>query len=60
MNTLDFYTEKGRKEGIKLTEEKKNYEFVKNLLLLTDCTVPKIASLVNESEDFVQKVKDSL
>ena len=38
-------------------EEKKSHEVVKNLLLNTDFTIAKIASLANVTEAFVKKVK---
>ena len=46
----------GEKEGM----EKGKETFVKNLLLNTNFTIAKIASLSNVREAFVKKVKKSL
>lgn len=45
---------------IKKRIEKKNHEFVENLLLHTSFDTKKIAQLVNVSENFVRKVKRTL
>ena len=48
--------EKGRVE----TEEKKNYEFVKNLLIANKFTLSEIAIFASVTETFVEKVKKTL
>jgi len=50
----------GEKKGIEQGAEEKSYEVVKNLLLKTDFTTAKIASLANVTEAFVRKVKKTL
>jgi predicted transposase/invertase (TIGR01784 family) len=52
--------EKGIKKGIEKGIEKGKEAFVKNLLLNTDFTIAKIASLSNVTEAFVKKVKKTL
>lgn len=48
--------EKGLQKGI----EKSKSEFVRNLLLNTDFTIPRIAALVDVKESFVRKIKKTL
>lgn len=60
MNTLDIYTEKGRREGMKKGAEKKSHEFVKNLLASTSFDIAKIAALADVPESFVKKVQTAL
>jgi len=52
--------EKGIEKGMEKGQEKKSFEVVQTLVLNTSHTVPEIAGLVNVSEDFVRKVKESL
>jgi len=52
--------EQGVEQGIEETEKRKNLEFVKNLLLQTELTIEKIASLCNVTEAFVRRVKKGL
>ena len=52
----DIFYLLGQKEGIEMGKE----TFVKNLLLNTDFTTAKIASLSNVTEAFVEKVKMTL
>ncbi len=54
------YIEKGMEQGIEKGMAGKSFEVVKNLLLQTDFTVAKIASLANVTEPFVNKVKKNL
>lgn len=48
--------EKGRQEG----RQESNYSFIKSLLLQSDFSIPKIASLTGMTEEFVNKVKKTL
>jgi hypothetical protein len=50
----------GEREGIEKGIEKGKETVVKNLLLSTDFTIAKIASLTNVTEAFVKKVKKTL
>lgn len=52
--------QKGETKGISKGHDEKTREIAKNLLLNTDFTFTKIASLVNVSPAFVSKVKKSL
>lgn len=49
-----------RREGFQEATEKRNFEFVKNLLLNTDFNEKKIADLVSVDVDFVKEVKNKL
>jgi hypothetical protein len=55
MSTLDIYIEKGIEKGRQETEEKKNYEFVKSLLLAGRFTSAKIAKFASVSEEYMWK-----
>lgn len=54
---------KGRKEGIKLglkeAAERKDHEFVKNLLLNTDFEIARVAALAGVTQDFLTKVQST-
>lgn len=52
--------EKGMEKGIIKGEERARFELVKNLLVETEFTVTKIATLAAVSETFVRKVKKTL
>lgn len=52
----DILYRMGERDGM----EKAMETFVKNLLLNTDFTIAKIASLTNVTEAFVKKVKKTL
>jgi len=52
--------QKGEAKGVSKGHDEKSQEFAKSLLLNTDFTMTKIASLVNVSTAFVRKVKKSL
>ena len=63
----DFLYRRGEKKGIEKGIEKgeekvkrTSFEIVKNLLVETDFTVAKIASLAVVTEAFVRKVKKTL
>jgi predicted transposase YdaD len=57
---LDEARAEARKEGRKEAEEKRNLEFVENLLSSTSFTLERIAGLAGVSVTFVNKVKTSL
>lgn len=63
-NSLDTAREEGEEKGIEKGiikgEERKSFEIVKNLLLESDFTIAKIASVAGVTEDFVLKVKETL
>ncbi|MCU0470897.1 MAG: Rpn family recombination-promoting nuclease/putative transposase [Arcicella sp.] len=50
--------QEGIEQGKQLTGYEKDFAFVKNLLLQTDFSIEKIASLVGTDIDFVMKVKE--
>ena len=52
--------EKGIEKGIEKGRQEEKEILVKNLLLNTDFTIGKIASLTNVTESFVKKVKKTL
>jgi len=52
----DILYRRGEIKGI----EKGKETFVKNLLLNTDFTIPKITALTNVTEAFVKKIKKTL
>ena len=52
--------EKGEEKGMEKGEERKSFILVKNLLLESDFTVAKIASVAAVTEAFVRKVKKTL
>lgn len=52
--------EEALEEGIEKGEERKNQEFVKNLLLNTDFDISKIATLTGVSEEFVKSVQSQI
>jgi predicted transposase YdaD len=52
--------EKGIEKGLKKGIEESKKEIVRNLLLNTDFTIAKIASLVNVSHFYVRKIKKTL
>ena len=52
----DILYRRGELKGMKKEKE----TFVKNLLLNTDFTIGKIASLTNVTESFVKKIKKTL
>jgi hypothetical protein len=56
----DILYRRGEKKGIEKGAEEKSYEVVKNLLLKTDFSIAKIASLANVTESFVRKVKKTI
>ena len=64
MSTLDYFIEKGIEKGVEKGRqemaEKKNYEFVCNLLATNKFTIAEIASLASVTEAFVIKVKEGL
>ena len=51
---------KGIEKGIEKGVEKERESLVKNLLLQTDFTIAKIASLTNATETFIKKVKKNI
>ena len=56
----DILYRRGEKKGIEKGIEKGKETFVKNLLLNTNFTIAKIATLTNVTESFVKKVKKTL
>lgn len=56
----DILYRRGEKEGIEKGRQEEKEILVKNLLLNTDFTIGKIASLTNVTESFVKKVKKTL
>lgn len=56
----DMFYIRGEQKGELRGLEKGKTEVVKNLLLETNFTVTKIASLANVTEGFVEKVKKTL
>jgi predicted transposase/invertase (TIGR01784 family) len=52
--------QKGIEKGIEKGENRKNHEFVKNLLLNTDFSISKIAALAGVSEDFAKEVQSNV
>jgi hypothetical protein len=61
IETIKMITrEEALEEGIEKGENKKNLEFVKNLLLNTDFSISKIAALAGVSEDFAKEVQSNL
>jgi predicted transposase/invertase (TIGR01784 family) len=56
----DILYRRGEKKGMEKGIEKGKKTVVKNLLLSTNFTIAKIASLTNVTEDFVKKVKKTL
>ncbi|SEN82448.1 hypothetical protein SAMN05216436_12293 [bacterium A37T11] len=56
MSTYEMLLETGEKRG----NEKKNIDFVTNLILDTDFGDQKIASLATVSIEFVRKIRASL
>lgn len=56
----DILYRRGEKKGIEKGIEIEKENFIKNLLLNTDFTVARIASLTNVTEAFVKKVKKTL
>jgi hypothetical protein len=56
----DFLYRIGEKKGMEKGEERKSFILVKNLLLESDFTVAKIASVAAVTEAFVRKVKKTL
>jgi predicted transposase/invertase (TIGR01784 family) len=50
----------GIEKGIEKGEERKSFEIIKNLLLESDFTIAKIASVAGVTEDFVRMVKKTL
>ena len=52
--------EKGISKGIEKGEQRKTYEFARNLLLNTDFSVSKIAALTNCPESFVDTVRQEI
>lgn len=57
---IERFKKEGREEGREEALQEAKLSFVKNLLLNTNFTVTKIATLANVTEDFVRKVKKSL
>jgi len=60
MNTVEYLKMEGREEGIVVGREEANAISVENLLKQTDFTVEKIASLINVTVEFVNKIKNKL
>jgi len=61
IETIKMITrEEALEEGIEKGEDRKNHEFVKNLLFNTDFNISKIAVLAGVSEDFVKNVQSNL
>ena len=52
--------EKGIEKGIEIGTTKQKFNFVQNLLLNTDFSTDKIASLANVTLAFVEEVKTAL
>lgn len=60
MNTLDFFVEKGRNEGIKEGHLEKTEKAVRNLIKQSVLTDDQIASALEVTVDYVADIRQQL